>query len=197
MKVKSSPPPAPYNSTPLTPPTQLTRKEEASVLKKAAEILLSRIVSDSTVTPVNSPGEFAQFLKYWFASHYDTTIERFIVIMLDSQHRVITEADVPTPYPISTGTVDSASIYPREVVKAVLRSNYPVAAVVLAHNHPSGTTEPSQADIRITNRLKDALALVDVRVLDHLIVSDTPATNGTNGTNDTNGYYSFAEKGLL
>ncbi|WP_048667371.1 JAB domain-containing protein, partial [Vibrio crassostreae] len=66
------------------------------------------------------------------------------------------------------GTVDSASVYPREVVKLVLERN--ASAVIFAHNHPSGDSNPSQADRRITERLKDALALVDVRVLDHIVV---------------------------
>ena len=68
------------------------------------------------------------------------------------------------------GTINSASVYPREVVKAALAAN--AAAVVLAHNHPSGVAEPSRADIEITAKLKQALALVEIRVLDHIIVGD-------------------------
>jgi DNA repair protein RadC len=80
------------------------------------------------------------------------------------------------------GTIDGASVHPREVVRRALELG--AAAVIFAHNHPSGITEPSQADLRITQRLKDALALVEVRVLDHLIIGDG---NGI----------SFAERGLL
>lgn len=80
------------------------------------------------------------------------------------------------------GTIDGASVYPREVVKACLKYNS--AAVIFAHNHPSGTPEPSQADLSITAKLKQALELVDIRVLDHIIVA---------GSNTI----SFAEKGLL
>ncbi|MES9981662.1 MAG: JAB domain-containing protein, partial [Candidatus Thiodiazotropha sp. 6PLUC5] len=80
------------------------------------------------------------------------------------------------------GTIDGASVYPREVVNTVLKRN--AAAVVFVHNHPSGITEPSVADKRITERLKDALALIDVQVLDHLIVSHESTV-------------SFAEQGLL
>jgi DNA repair protein RadC len=80
------------------------------------------------------------------------------------------------------GTIDGASVHPREVVKRVLFHN--AAAVIFAHNHPSGVAEPSQADQRITDRLKSALLLVDVRVLDHLIVGDEQVT-------------SFAKRGLL
>ena len=73
------------------------------------------------------------------------------------------------------GTINGASVYPREVVKEALAVN--AAAVILAHNHPSGVAEPSQADERITRRLKSALELVDIRLLDHLIIGDGPATS--------------------
>ena len=79
------------------------------------------------------------------------------------------------------GTVDSATVHPRELVKAVLALNG--SGVILAHNHPSGATEPSRADIKITQRLKDALALIDVRVLDHIVIGKKPV--------------SFAERGLI
>jgi DNA repair protein RadC len=79
------------------------------------------------------------------------------------------------------GTIDGASVYPREVVRRAIDNN--AAAVIFAHNHPSGVAEPSSADRQITQRLKDALALVDVRVLDHMIIGDEVV--------------SFAERGLL
>ena len=82
------------------------------------------------------------------------------------------------------GTIDGASVHPRVVVRRALELN--AAAVIFAHNHPSGVAEPSQSDINITNKLKDALALIDVRVLDHLVV----------GCN-VSGIVSFAERGLL
>jgi len=88
--------------------------------------------------------------------------EVFACLFLDNRHRLISyEA-------LFRGTIDSASVYPREVVKAALTCN--AAAVVLAHNHPSGVAEPSRADIDITARLTKALNLIDVRVLDHIIV---------------------------
>ncbi|UTA47998.1 DNA repair protein RadC [Simiduia sp. 21SJ11W-1] len=90
--------------------------------------------------------------------------EVFALLLLDNRHRVLTFTE------LFEGTLDGASVYPREVVKAVLAAG--AAAVILVHNHPSGVAEPSQADIAITQRLKSALALVDVRVLDHLIVGD-------------------------
>lgn len=92
----------------------------------------------------------------------DLQHEVFACLFLDNRHRLISyEA-------LFRGTIDSASVYPREVVKAALACN--AAAVVLAHNHPSGVAEPSRADIDITARLKKALNLIDVRVLDHIIV---------------------------
>lgn len=90
--------------------------------------------------------------------------EVFALLLLDNRHRVLAFDT------LFEGTIDGASVYPREVVKAVLMAG--AAAVILVHNHPSGVAEPSQADIAITRRLKDALALVDVRVLDHVIVGD-------------------------
>ena len=101
--------------------------------------------------------------------------ECFAVLFLDNRHRLIEYRE------LFYGTIDHASVHPREVLKACLELN--AAAVILAHNHPSGDTEPSMADMRITNRLKDVLTLVEIRVLDHMIV----------GRDVT----SFAERGLL
>ncbi|MCE2571692.1 Mov34/MPN/PAD-1 family protein [Motilimonas eburnea] len=102
--------------------------------------------------------------------------EVFGVIHLNNQHQIL---DVEELF---FGTIDSASVHPREVVKSCLARNS--AAIVLYHNHPSGKTEPSQADRRITLRLNEALGLVDVRLLDHFVVSATGAT-------------SFAERGWI
>ncbi|MGR6872036.1 RadC family protein [Pseudomonas sp. HK3] len=102
--------------------------------------------------------------------------EVFACLFLDSQHRLISYDE------LFRGTIDGASVYPREVVKQVLFHN--AAAVIFAHNHPSGIAEPSLSDERITHKLQQALQLVDVRVLDHFIVGD-------------NGVLSMAERGLL
>jgi DNA repair protein RadC len=102
--------------------------------------------------------------------------EVFTVIFLDNRHRLLAASD------LFFGTIDGASVHPREVVKEALRQN--AATVILAHNHPSGVAEPSRADELITLRLRDALALVDIRVLDHLIVAGSTVT-------------SFAERGLI
>ncbi|KZN14123.1 RadC family protein [Marinomonas sp. TW1] len=90
--------------------------------------------------------------------------EIFAVLFLDSQHRLIRYQE------LFLGTIDAAAVYPREVVKAALQHN--AAAVIIAHNHPSGVAEPSQADISITSRIKSALELIDVRLLDHFVVGD-------------------------
>jgi DNA repair protein RadC len=102
--------------------------------------------------------------------------ESFAVLHLDNRHRLIAFEE------LFAGTIDGASVHPREVVKFALARN--AAAVILAHNHPSGVAEPSQADEMITTRVRDALALVDIRVLDHLVVGGSTVT-------------SFAERGLL
>ena len=90
--------------------------------------------------------------------------EVFGCLMLDNKHRVIVFRE------LFRGSISSASVYPREVVKQALADN--AAAVILAHNHPSGIAEPSQSDIQITERLQSALALVDIRLLDHLVIGD-------------------------
>lgn len=102
--------------------------------------------------------------------------EVFAVLFLDNRHRVIVCEE------LFRGTIDGAAVYPREVVKAALAHN--AAAVILAHNHPSGVAEPSRADRDLTRRLTEALALVDIRVLDHLVIGDGTST-------------SFAERGWL
>jgi DNA repair protein RadC len=98
--------------------------------------------------------------------------ELFCCLYLDNRHRVLRFDEM------FRGTIDGTSVYPREVVKEALAIN--AAAVILAHNHPSGVAEPSQADERITKRLKSALELVDIRLLDHLIIGDGETTSMAN-----------------
>ena len=102
--------------------------------------------------------------------------EVFMVLYLDNQHRLL-DSEI-----LFKGSINSTEVHPREVVKAVLRRN--AAAVIFAHNHPSGETMPSESDKRTTQRLQAALTLVDVRILDHLVIGNTAA-------------FSFAEHGLL
>jgi DNA repair protein RadC len=102
--------------------------------------------------------------EYLIARLRDLEHEVFCCLYLDNRHRLIEYEQM------FRGTIDGASVYPREVVKQALQWN--CAAVIIAHNHPSGIAEPSLADERITLRVKDALALVDIRLLDHIIVGD-------------------------
>ncbi|MFC1502933.1 DNA repair protein RadC [Pseudomonadota bacterium] len=124
---------------------------------------------DALTSPQQTRHYLSQLLR-------DRHREAFYVLFLDNQHRVIS-GEV-----LFEGTIDSASVYPREVVKRSLEFN--AAALILAHNHPSGVAEPSQADRRITRRISDALGLVDIRVLDHFVVGDGEIV-------------SFAERGWL
>src|SRR3990172_7706328 len=102
--------------------------------------------------------------------------EVFACLFLDNRHRIISFDE------LFTGTIDGASVHPREVVKRALGHN--ASAVIFAHNHPSGVAEPSRADEHITRQLREALALVEIRVLDHLVIGDGEVI-------------SFAERGLL
>lgn len=122
---------------------------------------------------MSSPQRTRRFLQHHLAGR---TREIFSVMFLDNQHRVIRCDD------LFMGTLDGAAVYPREV--AVRALQYRAAAVILAHNHPSGVAEPSSADQRITGRLVAALGLLDIRVLDHIIVGAGQE-------------FSFAESGLL
>ncbi|MBT5218640.1 MAG: DNA repair protein RadC [Woeseia sp.] len=110
---------------------------------------------------IKSPADTETFL---LARLRDRPHEVFCCLYLDNRHRVILFEEM------FRGTIDGTSVYPREVVKMALQVN--AAAVILAHNHPSGIADPSQADERITRRVKAALNLVDIRLLDHLVIGD-------------------------
>ena len=110
---------------------------------------------------LSSPRASAEFLRAWLRRY---PYEVFACVFLDNRHRVIACEE------LFRGTIDGASVHPREVVRRALAHN--AAAVILAHNHPSGVAEPSQADVALTRRLGDSLGLIDVRVLDHFIVGD-------------------------
>ncbi len=144
--------------------------EAENVLSAAREILATRMQHGDALT---SPGAVRDYLRVLL---HDREHELFVVVMLNAQHRVLCSAE------LFRGTLTQTSVYPREIVKAALRAN--AAAVIFAHNHPSGVAEPSQADELLTRQLKEALALVDVKVLDHFIIAGTAAL-------------SFAERGLI
>ncbi len=122
---------------------------------------------------LNSPRAVREYLQLLLRGKEQ---EVFMVVFLDAQHRVIKAEE------LFSGTLTQTSVYPREVVKRALFHN--AAAVILAHNHPSGVAEPSQSDRLLTDALKQSLALVDVRVLDHFIVAGA-------------GCLSFAERGMI
>jgi DNA repair protein RadC len=140
------------------------------VIDTALNLLAQRVAKGSLMS---SPNAVKNYLRLRFA---DLQHEVFCVLFLDKRHRLITFEE------LFRGTIDGASVHPREVVKTALRHN--AAAVVLAHNHPSNCAEPSHADELITQRLKSALDLVDIRVIDHLLVCAGEAV-------------SFAERGLI
>jgi len=123
--------------------------------------------------PLGGPDDTRRFLAARLRDHPH---EVFACLFLDNRHRVIAFDE------LFRGTVDSATVHPREVVKEALSRN--AAAVILAHNHPSGVAEPSRADEALTHRLREALGLVDIRLLDHFVIGDGEVV-------------SFAERGLL
>ena len=110
---------------------------------------------------LSSPKDTRRFLR---ARLKGRAHEVFVAVFLDNRHRVISYEE------LFRGTIDGASVHPREVVKRSLEHN--AAAIIVAHNHPSGVAEPSQADRAITRRLQDSLSLVDVRLIDHLVIGD-------------------------
>lgn len=142
---------------------------------KAAVELGRRTLAETArhVDALSSPTAVRDYLRLLLAERQH---EVFVAVFLDAQNRVIATDE------LFRGTLTQTSVYPREVVKTALRHN--AAGVILAHNHPSGVAEPSQSDQLLTDTLKRALAMIDVRVLDHFIVGRGAA-------------YSFAERGLL
>jgi DNA repair protein RadC len=164
----------------LNAPADQLRKVKGLGAAKYAEIAavleLARRTLDEQMRQqplLDSPTAARDYLRLWLGTQ---AVEIFAVLFLDSQHRLIACEEQ------SRGTLAHTSVYPREIVKAALRLN--ASAVILAHNHPSGAAEPSAADRTLTQALQSALALVEVRVLDHLVVT-------------RHSVFSFAERGLL
>jgi len=135
-----------------------TKSNDDAIVAQAMQILAGRL--RKTEDAFTSPQDVKDYLALRISSKDH---EVFVVLFLDAQHRLIVAEEM------FRGTLTQTSVYPREVVKAAIAHN--AAAVVLAHNHPSGHVEPSRADETLTQTLKSALALVDVRVLDHVVVS--------------------------
>jgi len=163
---------APYHATlTVEPIADLDRLNEDDIIEEALSILFNRMATVGE--SINSTRTTANYLNLKMGN---LEHEEFAILFLNTKHQVLAFDSM------FRGTIDGASVHTREVVKAALAHN--AAAVIFAHNHPSGNTEPSSADRQITTRLKDALALVDVRVLDHIIVGGDTTT-------------SFAERGLM
>ena len=152
--------------------TSRVTEEEARVLAQARAILL-KFSAGGSGPALTSPQLVREYLTTLLTSQER---EYFVMVALDNRHRVLA-SEV-----LFAGTIDGARVYPREVVKCAIRHN--AAAVIFAHGHPSGVLEPSQADELLTRQLVSALALIDVRVLDHFIVGQGQCS-------------SFSERGLL
>ncbi|MDT8386074.1 MAG: DNA repair protein RadC [Thiogranum sp.] len=141
-----------------------------AVLELARRHLHERLIrGDALKNPAETKNYLTSRLR-------DYPYEVFACLFLDSRHRVISYEE------LFRGTIDGATVHPREVLRRALQHN--AAAVILAHNHPSGVAEPSDADRRITRRLQDALGLIDIHVLDHVVIGDQCVV-------------SFAERGLI
>jgi DNA repair protein RadC len=146
-------------------------KKEDATIKRALKILENRlVVKDHFFT---NPLDTESYLKLKLAT---LNIEQFHCLFLDTQHGLIKHEC------LFTGTIDGASVYPREVIKKALEYN--AAALIFAHNHPSGNSKPSQADIDITKKLKECASIFDIRVLDHIIIGGVTT-------------YSFAQNGKV
>lgn len=148
---------------------------KAAQLKASFELARRALAQEMSVRDTfSSPGQVRDWLRLKLATRQN---EVFMALWLDAQNRLLKAEE------LFAGTLTQTSVYPREVVKKALGHN--AAAVILAHNHPSGVAEPSRADELLTKALKDALAMVDVKVLDHFIVAGNSPP------------LSFAERGLL
>ena len=140
-------------------PTDTVLEQENQVIAEAKNLLYARLQTRGQI--LSSPQTVQDYLRLQLSEQQR---EIFCGLFLNSQHQLIEYRE------LFLGTIDSCSVYPREVAKAALGLN--AAAMIFAHNHPSGVPEPSAADRRITEQLKNALALLDVRVLDHFVVGD-------------------------
>lgn len=143
---------------------------EADILRMAQQLARRRLARG---TPMTEPRQVFAYLQTLLQRHEQ---EVFALLLLDTRHRVIAFKI------LFHGTLDAASVYPREVLKLVLEHN--AAAVILVHNHPSGDPEPSEADRRLTHTLQNALSVIGVRTLDHVVVGGE-------------GCVSLAEQGVL
>lgn len=149
---------------------------ESSIVTEQDILIMAKQLSKKRISKgraLESPQAVKEHLRTLL---HDYEHEVFAVLLLDTKHKIIGFHE------LFRGTIDSASVYPREVVKLALEHN--AAAMIITHNHPSGNPQASQSDIHLTERLKESLALVEVRILDHIVVG-------------TDGCYSFVENGNM
>ncbi|OOG28856.1 hypothetical protein B1C78_00545 [Thioalkalivibrio denitrificans] len=156
----------------MTKQVSIIELTDDEVIQYACQVLEERMRYRAADRNFGSPEDARSFLALKLG---EREAEVFAVLFLDNRHNLLRYEEM------FFGTIDGAAVYPREVVKAALRYN--AAAVIFAHNHPSGIAEPSRSDEAITRRLREALALVEIRVLDHLVIGSETV--------------SFAERGLL
>lgn len=159
----------PISTSTTAPPNTFTAIQQATI-QEAIAILESRLRTTKAFT---NPSDVKQFCQLHIAHEMD---EQFCCMFMDTQHRLIAFER------LFSGTIDGASVYPRVVVRRALELN--ASALIFTHNHPSGDPKPSTNDISITKKLKDALNLIDVKVLDHIIAGSAETV-------------SLAESGLL
>ena len=153
-----------------TAKSSLVNSKDQAILDQASAILEGLARNGDALT---SP----ELVRTWLKTELrPEPSEVFAVLFLDNRHRIISFEKM------FFGTIDESTVHPRDIVRRSLHHN--AAAVILAHNHPSGVAEPSRADQKLTKRLSSALALIDVRVLDHIVIGDGPAV-------------SMAERGLM
>lgn len=147
----------------VNPPTVLPTAAEDDIIEQALQIMANRLGQEPSQV-MSRPEDVKRYctMRLGLKDH-----EVFMVLYLDSRHRLITAREE------FRGSLTSTSVYPREIIKSAL--NLSAAAVILCHNHPSGSLEPSQADKALTRTLKQGLACIDVEVLDHIIVGRTNA----------------------
>lgn len=150
----------------------LNEKEKA-ILRKALQVMESKI-DYSSAEAVTNPQDAATYTRLIIGS---SRIEQFLVIFLNSQNRIICHKI------LAQGTIDQSAVYPREIIREALMLD--ATGIVIAHNHPSGTTTASQADRKLTTRISQCCDLFEIRLLDHIIVTNSDS------------FYSFAQMGEL
>lgn len=153
-----------YTDRIFQPPEQAM--SENRIIDQALALLEGRMRKPLETTPFSAPAAVKDYARLKLREY---PYEVFACPFLDNRHRLLAYEEM------FRGTIDGASVHPREVVRAAMQVN--AAAVIFAHNHPSGVAVPSASDLKITQRLKEALALIDARVLDHVIVGENEAVS--------------------